>query len=47
MRGVNPLIYIQDLLLRVHIHPAPRIHELHPKAWLECFGHRYPNTRAR
>jgi len=38
MHGVNPFEYLQDVLRRVHVHPASRISELTPAGWKKNFS---------
>jgi transposase len=36
--GVDPFLYLRDVLVRVATHPAARVHELIPASWKELFG---------
>ena len=36
--GVDPFLYLRDVLVRVCTHPAARVHELVPANWKELFG---------
>jgi transposase len=36
--GVEPFLYLRDVLVRVCTHPAARVHELVPARWKELFG---------
>jgi transposase len=38
LHGVNPLEYLQDIMRRVHTHPASRVVELTPERWKEIFS---------
>jgi len=36
--GVDPFLYLRDVLVRVGTHPASRVHELVPATWKMLFG---------
>jgi hypothetical protein len=36
--GVDPFLYLRDVLVRVCTHPADRVDELVPERWKELFG---------
>jgi hypothetical protein len=36
--GVDPQVYLADVLMRVATHPASRVHELIPARWKEIFA---------
>ena len=38
MQGVNPYIYLVDVLQRIDRHPAKRVIELTPRLWKELFA---------
>ncbi len=38
LHGVDPFAYLRDVLVRIHTHPADRIHELTPRQWKQRFG---------
>ena len=38
LHGINPYTYLVDVLQRVSIHPASRVHELTPRLWKEHFA---------
>lgn len=38
LQGVNPLVYLTDVLQRISVHPANRIDELTPRLWKEKFA---------
>lgn len=38
LHGVDPFAYFRDLLMRIHNHPADRVHELVPRTWKHRFG---------
>jgi hypothetical protein len=38
LTGIDPFVYLRDVLLRVATHPQSRIGELTPKAWAASFG---------
>jgi transposase len=38
LAGVDPFVYLRDVLLRVATHPQSRIGELTPKTWAASFG---------
>ena len=38
LAGVDPFAYLRDVLMRIHTHPADRIHELIPREWQKRFG---------
>jgi hypothetical protein len=44
--GVNPFAYLQDVLMRIHTHPAARINELSPRKWRKRFGAATPQQAA-
>jgi len=33
LHGVDPFAYLRDVLIRIHAHPANRMHELAPRQW--------------
>ncbi|MGK0476826.1 MAG: transposase [Oleispira sp.] len=37
MHGINPYVYLVDVLQRVATHPAKQVHELTPRLWKEKF----------
>ncbi len=39
MQGVDPRIWLTDVLLRIDSHPASRVDELTPRRWKELFAH--------
>jgi hypothetical protein len=36
--GVNPTVYLIDVLQRIQDHPARDVHQLTPRNWKEHFG---------
>ena len=38
MQGVNPYIYLVDVLQRIDRHPAKRVIELTPRVWKDLFA---------
>jgi len=38
LHSVDPFAYLRDMLVRIHTHPADRIHELIPRQWKQHFG---------
>jgi transposase len=38
LAGVDPFVYLHDVLTRIHTHPADRVHELTPRLWKNRFG---------
>jgi hypothetical protein len=38
MHGINPYVYLVDVLQRVAIHPAKDVHELTPRLWKDKYG---------
>lgn len=38
MHGINPYVYLVDVLQRVATHPAKQVHELTPRLWKETFA---------
>ena len=38
MHDVNPYTYLVDVLQRVSLHPASKVHELTPRLWKERFA---------
>lgn len=44
LAGVDPFAYLKDVLVRVHTHPAGRVHELIPREWKARFA--TPEPRA-
>jgi transposase len=36
--GLDPFLYLRDVLVRVATHPAARVHELVPACWKTLFG---------
>lgn len=38
MQGINPYVYLVDVLQRIAIHPAKDVEELTPRLWKEKFG---------
>ena len=38
MQGVDPRIWLTDVLLRIDTHPASRIDELTPRRWKTLFA---------
>jgi len=38
LHGVDPYVWLIDVLQRVSDHPASRVHELTPSRWKDCFG---------
>lgn len=42
LAGVDPFAYLRDVLMRIHTHPAERIHELVPREWQVRFGATLP-----
>ncbi len=38
LAGVDPFAYLKDVLVRVHTHPAGRVHELIPREWKTRFA---------
>jgi len=36
--GVDPFLFLRDVLVRVGTHPASRVHELVPVSWKTLFG---------
>ncbi len=38
LHGVDPYTYLVDVLQRVHVHPAKRVHELTPRRWKDLFA---------
>ena len=39
MQGVDPRVWLTDVLLRIDIHPASRVDELTPRRWKTLFAH--------
>lgn len=39
LAGVDPLVYLRDVLIRVATHPASRVDELRPANWKRLFAH--------
>ena len=39
MQGVDPRVWLIDVLLRIDTHPASRVDELTPRRWKELFAH--------
>jgi transposase len=42
LHGVDPFAYFKDVLMRIHTHPADRVHELVPREWKQRFGGAVP-----
>lgn len=38
LAGLDPFAYLRDMLMRIHTHPADRVHELIPREWGKRFG---------
>jgi transposase len=38
IHGIDPYVYLVDVLQRVDTHPQSRVEELTPRRWKECFG---------
>ena len=38
MQGINPYVYLVDVLQRVSTHPSSKVHELTPRLWKDKFG---------
>ncbi len=38
MQGVDPRIWLTDVLLRIDTHPADRVEELTPRLWKRMFA---------
>ena len=38
LHGVNPYVYLVDVLQRISQHPASRVDELMPRLWKETFA---------
>lgn len=38
LHGINPGVYLTDVLLRINTHPASRVEELTPRLWKEQFA---------
>jgi len=38
MQGVDPRIWLTDVLLRIDTHPADRVEELTPRLWKTLFA---------
>lgn len=41
MQGINPNVYLTDVLQRVSQHPASKVDELTPKNWKEKYGNNF------
>jgi hypothetical protein len=41
MQGINPNIYLTDVLQRVSMHPASKVDELTPKNWKDKYGNNF------
>ena len=39
LHDINPYTYLVDVLQRVSLHPANKVHELTPRHWKEQFAH--------
>lgn len=39
MQGLDPRVWLSDVLLRIDTHPASRVDELTPRHWKELFAH--------
>jgi hypothetical protein len=44
--GVDPFAYLREVLMRMHTHPADRIHELIPREWQKRFAAARPQQAA-
>lgn len=44
MHGVNPEVYLADVLIRIQTHPAKNIDDLLPHRWKELFAPSIPNS---
>ena len=38
LADVDPFAYLHDILIRLHTHPASRVHELIPREWKARFA---------
>ena len=38
LHGVDPFAYLRDVLVRIHTHPADRMHDLTPRQWKHHFA---------
>ena len=38
LQGVNPYVYLVDVLQRINLHPAKQVEDLTPRAWKEKFA---------
>jgi hypothetical protein len=41
MQGINPTIYLTDVLQRVSLHPASKVDELTPRNWKKKYGNNF------
>jgi len=41
MQGINPNIYLTDVLQRVSLHPASKVNALTPKNWKEKYENNF------
>jgi len=41
MHGINPSVYLTDVLQRVSLHPASKVHELTPKNWKQKYANHF------
>jgi len=39
LQGIDPHVYLVDVLQRVSLHPAKEVEELTPRLWKEHFAH--------
>jgi transposase len=44
MNGVNPQVYLADVLIRIQTHPAKDIDDLLPHRWKVLFAPGIPNS---
>ena len=42
--GVNPEVYLADVMIRIQSHPAKRVAELLPDRWKKTFGTGFPSS---
>ena len=42
LAGIDPFAYLRDVLMRIHTHPADRVHDLIPREWGRHFGSATP-----
>lgn len=39
LHGIDPYVYLTDVLLKLHQHPNKQLEQLTPRLWKEHFAH--------